>query len=177
MDTLTKTQTGHLIERLIEHCKLDRDDISRVEACRDIISKAILTRVGAGDKVMEIAKSKTKINNIAGYLNAVMGSLPMIDPLSIEEEIKMEKADIQEHMTVTDAINGMIHDGSLVPYFREREELSTAPFLFDKYAYEGYEEIYLDNPFIEIFREAVRRKTSMHEVCRERGLTYELLLR
>lgn len=101
-------------------------------------------------------------------------------PLTIEQEISMEKADLKTHEELLAMLNKL--GGPRKADFRVPNDpaFDESPSIFDCEPYRSFDEDmkaeYKRNVFMKVMSDAVAKKTSMHEICRERGLDYGLLL-
>lgn len=90
---------------------------------------------------------------------------------SIEAEIADEEATYQNEPRVTESMMRKASPGYKWKWLEPRDP-DLGDYLVDP-ARTHTE--YIDNTFISLYREAKERGTSIHQLCRERGLKYELL--
>ena len=101
-------------------------------------------------------------------------------PLTIAEEIEIEKKDFYDLLECNEAV-GRACGGEPRPFRRPNDPAFEGhPSIFDATPYREMDPetqaLYKANTFLAVLDEAKNRGTSMHELCRQRGLKYELLL-
>lgn len=178
MDKLTERLIDQLIEQLISSGKLNGHLEYKVIECRKALENGLATREGVPRLVDNICSQWRQIDNVAAYLYRSYGKLPYKKPpKSIEEEIAEEQEDIREALAMAKEIEVVCADGTPQVVFHEDASfLYEKPSVLDCLQYKGMEDLYAENLYIKVFREAKANHTSMHEICRRKGLYYDILI-
>ena len=178
MPTIDEKIADYLTEELVSHGKVDGNSKYKVLEVKQAIIYGLERREGVAKAVENLANSYKRIDNITGYLYRIFNSLPIKPPpKTIEQELAEERQDLIEHKKLIDELNSLYDEGK-VPYFTDRtpEDLLVNTSILDTDAYKGEREEYAVNTYKVVLLEAMKEKTSMHEICRRKGLIYDLLI-
>ncbi|MBQ7244610.1 MAG: hypothetical protein IJS52_10490 [Bacilli bacterium] len=101
-------------------------------------------------------------------------------PPTIAEEIAAEKKDLKEAIELN-ALIGSLYGKEPKPFTKPNHpRFDRHPSIFDATPYKDMpkdvQDLYKANTFMAVLEEAKNANTSMHEICRRKGLIYDLLL-
>lgn len=172
---LDKKAIGWFIDILESKGKLNKADEAKVLECRHAIEYGLATRdkTAVEKTIRNVADSYKYIENVSTYLYRCFGRLPLQPPpKTIREEVQEELQQVKEHEKMMDDLNSFYD--TPVPYYTEPNDpkLLAETTILNCMNYKGEEELYAANTFIALFREAKAQKTSVHELCRRKGLVY-----
>lgn len=164
-----------LVNLLVDKGKLPNQRGPKNEAFR-VIMEGLKTKVGVEAKVREKAESWITYRSVIAVLVVAFRELPDKEkPKSISEELEGEARDYEDALEVKAMVSEQVRGE--INFTEPSEELIVRrPSILETTAYQGHERLYAENTYISVRREAEAEHTSMHEICRRKGLTYELLI-
>lgn len=177
--TLLEKQINWFTEILIKSGKLDGNSEAKVGETRNAIEYGLTTREGVDKVIHQTADSIKTIDNVAAYLYRSFGKLPYKSKSTdIKGEIEEEINDIREHEETMDALNSLAPNVKPTTYYTEPNSphLLAETTILNCRQYKGEEELYAANTFKAVLQEAMKEKTSVHEICRRKGLVYGWLI-
>lgn len=166
---MQKDLVKSLLIKLLDSKKLPRDKKSLVSVST-ILKDALDAKQGVPELVDSIAQSKTEYRNLAGYLVVAIRNLPdKLPTKSVEQEIEEETQDFKETEALLLALSAEWSKPNEPRFFAKPSIMECLPYCENP-------ELWAENTYIEIRAEAERENTSMHEICRRKGLAYGALI-
>lgn len=140
-----------------------------VTACEEEIRKAAKTKDLVEKTIRSLVETSIKPRSPLPYLSKILNGLPdkpkeEDKDNDIASEIKKEMSDLKRMTKELDNQDGIIESEVKFPM---PSHLKYHPCLSTKYK---------ENTYKSVCLEARERKTSMHQICREKGLRYESLI-
>lgn len=171
-----------LVEFLVKCGKLSDERVAKND-CYKVIAKALSEKEGVERKVRTIASDGRKYRNTIGFITVALRNLPDIEPVTnstIEDEIRGEVEDLRDHAELMKELHDYNPDTGAKEYNLwtppNHPRLFKRPSILECAPYQGKEELYASNTYIEVHRKALESKTSMHQICRDLGLEYGFLI-